>query len=89
VPRTEPGALLESDAEACAQALAMIRDQRVRARDGTWVPVRAQTLCLHGDGPHALDFARSIQAALSSERIAVTRASCLNAGHPKAARACC
>jgi len=49
----------------------MVREQRVKAIDGTWVPIRAETVCLHGDGAHALAFARRIRERLGSEGIAV------------------
>jgi UPF0271 protein len=59
VPRTEPGALIDDADVAAAQALRL-------ARDGT-----GETICLHGDGPHALAFARRIRAALEAAGIAV------------------
>ena len=49
----------------------MVRDHRVTAIDGSVVAVNAQTVCLHGDGAHALAFARRIRAALEGEGIAV------------------
>ena len=70
-PRTEPDALLRSEAEVCEQALSMVRDGRVRARDGSWLPVQAETLCLHGDGPHACDFARSIRQMLAAAHVGI------------------
>lgn len=71
VRRGTPGALHEDEEVALAQTLAMVREQRVRAIDGTWVPIRAETVCLHGDGPHALAFARRIRQRLQAEGIAV------------------
>ncbi|QIE30270.1 5-oxoprolinase subunit A (plasmid) [Caballeronia sp. SBC2] len=76
VPRTEPGALLENDAAACEQALGMVRDELVRARDGSWIQVCPDTVCLHGDGPHAVTFAKQICAALDKANIAVRSSSC-------------
>jgi len=52
VPRSEPGSVLTDPAAVAAQALAI-------ARAG-----RADTLCLHGDTPGALDNARAVRAAL-------------------------
>jgi UPF0271 protein len=71
VPRTEPGAIVTDDAEVVARAVAMVRDQSVVAADGTRVPVRADTLCLHGDTPGAARLARRIRAALEAAGIAV------------------
>lgn len=71
VRRGTPGALHEDEEVALAQTLAMVREQRVRAIDGTWVPIRAETVCLHGDGAHALAFARRIRERLEADGIAV------------------
>jgi UPF0271 protein len=71
VPRNEPGALLEDEDDVLERTLGMIRDSRVRAVDGQWVPLNTQTVCLHGDGPHALSFARRIRARLDQEGVIV------------------
>jgi len=71
VPRSEPGALIESEDEMLEHVLSMVRDKRVRTVDGTWVPLNVRTLCLHGDGPHALAFARRLRAVLESNNIDV------------------
>ena len=71
VPRGRPGALIEDEEEALAQTLSLVRDRRVTAIDGSSVPVNAQSVCLHGDGAHALAFARRIRQRLDAEGIAV------------------
>ena len=71
VSRKLPGALIESDAEAIAQTLSLVRDHRVTAVDGSTVSVNAQSVCLHGDGAHALEFAQRIREKLASEGIAI------------------
>jgi UPF0271 protein len=71
VPRSEPGALLDDEETVLARTLEMIREQRVKAVNGAWVPLNAQTICLHGDGPHALAFARRIRTALDEAGIGV------------------
>lgn len=71
VKRGTPGALHEDEDVALNQTLTMVREQRVRAIDGTWVPIRAETVCLHGDGAHALAFARRIRERLGAEGIAI------------------
>jgi len=65
VPRSQPGALIEDTAEAVTRTLRMVRDGAVQAVTGETVPLRAQTICLHGDGPHALAFARALRTALT------------------------
>ncbi|QQX84520.1 5-oxoprolinase subunit PxpA [Cupriavidus necator] len=71
VKRGTPGALHEDEEVALNQTLTMVREKRVRAIDGTWVPIQAETVCLHGDGAHALAFARRIRERLGAEGIAV------------------
>ncbi|OUM01814.1 5-oxoprolinase subunit PxpA [Variovorax sp. JS1663] len=71
VPRSRPEALIEDEAQALAQTLSLVRDHQVRAIDGTVVEVNAQTVCLHGDGAHALAFARRIRERLTGEGIAI------------------
>jgi UPF0271 protein len=71
VPRSQPGALIEDEEQSLAQTLSMVRDRQVTAIDGSTVPLNAQTVCLHGDGAHALEFARRIRDRLQKEGIAV------------------
>lgn len=52
MPRREPGAVLQTEQEVCRQALRLVQDGRV------------DTLCIHGDGPHAVAFARAVRQAL-------------------------
>jgi len=72
VPRTQAGALITDEGKALAQTLEMVRAGRVIAVDGTPANVQADTVCLHGDGEHALQFARRLRAAFSEEGILVS-----------------
>ncbi|EIZ2181180.1 5-oxoprolinase subunit PxpA [Cronobacter sakazakii] len=72
VPRSEPGALIEDDDEAVSRTLMMVQEGRVRSRDGAWATVNAQTVCLHGDGAHALAFARRLREAFDARQIQVS-----------------
>ena len=74
VPRGQPGALVESDAQAIAQTLSMVQQGRVQCLSGEWVNVRAQTVCLHGDGAHALAFAQRLREVFRQQQIAVSAA---------------
>ncbi|MCA1580695.1 MAG: LamB/YcsF family protein [Acidobacteria bacterium] len=71
VPRTERGAVLASADEAAEQALSLARDGRVVTIDGTSIPVRADTLCIHGDTPGAPEFARRIHERFREEGIRI------------------
>jgi len=70
-PRTQPDALINKDEQAVAQALQMVCDAAVTTTDGTVIPVRADTICLHGDGEHAVRFARSIRSALEKKGVTI------------------
>lgn len=70
-PRDQPGALIASEQEAVAQVLTMVRTGHVTATDGTRVPIAADTVCLHGDGTHAVKFARRLRVALEEAGVTV------------------
>jgi UPF0271 protein len=70
-PRSRPDALIHDEEAAVAQVLRMVQEGRVRATDGTDVPIAADTICLHGDGPHAVAFARHLGAELRRAGIAL------------------
>lgn len=71
VPRSQPNAVLQNDAQACQQAVNMVCEGGVQSCDGNWIKVHPRTLCLHGDGHHAVAFARRIRDALSSAGVDV------------------
>ena len=70
-PRSRPDALLTSEADAVAQALRMIREGRVKTTEGHDIAIRADTICLHGDGGHAVEFARGVRSALATAGVNV------------------
>lgn len=71
MPRNQPGALVTSPQAAVGQALMLATEQRVRAANGQLIPLEAQSICLHGDGPHAVSFARNIYNTLSERGILI------------------
>ncbi|GGO04791.1 LamB/YcsF family protein [Saccharibacillus kuerlensis] len=62
-PRSRPDALIVNHAEAIAQVIRMIAEGRVRTTVGEDLAIDADTVCIHGDGPHATEFARQIRSA--------------------------
>jgi UPF0271 protein len=70
-PRDRPGGMIEDAAEAVARALAMIEQGHVTSLSGRRVPVSADTLCLHGDQPGAVAFAKAIRKAFADKGITV------------------
>lgn len=72
MPRSQPGAVLHNPAEAAAQALQIARERSVTAAGGARVALEAQTLCLHGDTPGAVEIARAVRSALEAAGIEIT-----------------
>jgi len=70
-PRGSPGAMIEDAALAAQRAVSMVEDGYVTALSGVRVPVSPDTLCLHGDQPGAVAFARAIRKTFSERGIAV------------------
>ena len=70
-PRSKPGAMITDVNQSIEQVLRMVKQSKVIAQDGTAVTVKADTLCLHGDQPDAVEFAMVIRAALKEHDIAV------------------
>ena len=60
-PRSQPGALLEHEADSRRQVYEMVVHGRVSAVNGERIPICAETICLHGDGAHAVTFARMVR----------------------------
>jgi UPF0271 protein len=71
VPRTRPDALLHNPEEAANRVYGMLRENKVQAIDGSEVQVEADTICVHGDTPGAVGFARELRLALHQMGIVV------------------
>lgn len=69
--RSLPGALLEDANDVAKQVLQMVNKKTVTAITGKEVPVTAETICIHGDGEHALEFAQTIYENLKSHSIEI------------------
>jgi UPF0271 protein len=69
--RSESGALIDETEKACAQVLEMILTQTVTAQNGDKVSLKAETICIHGDGERALEFAGAIRQKLIEHEIAI------------------
>jgi len=70
-PRSQPNALITDSELAINQVLLMIKGQKILSINNNWIPLKADTVCLHGDGPHALTFARLLISRLSKEGIEI------------------
>ena len=79
-PRRQPDALITEASVAIAQVLRMVQSGVVRTQQGQEVAIRADTVCLHGDGAHALEFAQRLNQELRAASVH------LQAGAPAAAK---
>ncbi|WP_329548818.1 MULTISPECIES: 5-oxoprolinase subunit PxpA [unclassified Streptomyces] len=71
VPRSQDGAVI-TDADAVLErSLGLARFGVVTSHSGERIPVRARSLCLHGDTPGAVDMARRVRAGLESSGVRV------------------
>ena len=70
-PRTLPDALITEQSKSVAQALQMVTSGNVTALSGEVVDLEADTICIHGDGEHALEFAVALRAAFEERSIEV------------------
>ena len=70
-PRSRPDALISDRKAAVAQALRMVTEGKVHATDGADVAIRADTICVHGDGPDAVAIARELRDALTAAGVDV------------------
>jgi UPF0271 protein len=75
-PRTEPHALIDDPAQTLRQVLKMVTAGRVDVytKDGApsgEVTLAAETVCLHGDGDHAAEFAEMIHDSLSTAGVLI------------------
>ncbi len=69
--RSQSNALISDNETAAAQVLQMIETQTVRAANGETIAIKAETVCIHGDGEHALEFAARIKRILTENTIAI------------------
>jgi UPF0271 protein len=70
-PRSQSNALITDEEQSIHQVLMMVKQQEVISVNQKIIPLKAQTLCLHGDGVHAVDFARIINQTLKQENISI------------------
>ncbi len=76
VSRLQPNALLPTAEAAAEQVLEMVTNGRVRSVAETWVPLRSDSICLHGDNIKAVEFAHCLRSALT--QAGLTLRSCWN-----------
>jgi UPF0271 protein len=71
IPRERPGAVIEDVTDAVNQATRIVKEQTLRTREGTDIPVVARSLCVHGDNPRALALLGALRQGLESAGIQI------------------
>lgn len=65
-PRSQPGACHRDLQSICKQAIRLVEQQSVLSIDNVEVPIKADTLCIHGDGALAVDVAKALYQQLKT-----------------------
>ncbi|WP_174732434.1 LamB/YcsF family protein [Mesobacillus harenae] len=71
--RREANALIKDPKTAVSQVIRMVKEEKVTSLQGSDVSIKADTICIHGDGESALDFARYIRSSLQDAGIKVAK----------------
>ncbi|RFU71398.1 LamB/YcsF family protein [Peribacillus saganii] len=72
-PRRESNALIKEHDSAISQVIKVVKEGKIRSLQGTDVKIKADTVCIHGDGESALEFARYISEALTDAGIKIAK----------------
>ncbi|TQM57627.1 LamB/YcsF family protein [Klugiella xanthotipulae] len=65
VSRREPGSVLHDAEEVARRMVRLVTEGTVTAIDGSVVPMSAESICVHGDSPGAVEMATRVRAALA------------------------
>jgi len=68
-PRTSADAMITETKTAIQQVIKMVEKQEVKSTSDNWIKMPVKTICIHGDGKHAVDFAKTIHQALKENNI--------------------
>lgn len=71
VARTKPGAMITDEELAVLRVVRMVKEGKVESVTGKDIPIRADSICVHGDGEKAVAFVRKIRAALLAEGVEI------------------
>ncbi len=71
IPRTVPGAVFTDPEVVVQRAMDLVHNNVLFAVDGTPLRIVADSLCLHGDGEHSIEFAKAVRRGLEAEGIDV------------------
>jgi UPF0271 protein len=73
-PRYLEHAMIHEVEEACKQVLKIVQKYQVNTIQGNPIEIEADTICIHGDGENAVEFAKAIYRSLKNNQIEITQA---------------
>ncbi|MDU5324462.1 MAG: 5-oxoprolinase subunit PxpA, partial [Peptoniphilus harei] len=71
VNRSLPGAFVKDPKEAIPRVVKMIKENKVVTANGKEIDIVADSICVHGDNPEALEFVKNIREGLKAEGIEI------------------
>jgi UPF0271 protein len=75
-PRSQPGAMIHDPTEALARIIEIVESKRLTATDGSHLSVEIDSICVHGDSPHAVSMARLLREGLTAAGYAIRSSLC-------------
>lgn len=76
VPRSQPGAVLHDPLQVADRVTLMVKEGQVKAVDGNIVALKADTICVHGDTPEALQHVQALRQSLTAAGIEIKGMGC-------------
>jgi UPF0271 protein len=71
VPRGQPGAMIDDPTEAASRALVMVQEGAIITATGKQLKTSIDSICVHGDSPHATETALRVRKALEAAGITI------------------
>ena len=71
VSRSKPGSMITDEDEAVARVVRMVTEGKVASITGKDISLKADSICVHGDGPKAVAFSAKIRAALEERGVEI------------------
>ncbi len=70
-PRNQAGAMITDEEMSVHQVIRMVKEGLVKSQQDVDIPIQADTICIHGDGAHAVAFAKKIRSQFEASAIKV------------------
>ena len=71
VSRKLPGAMIKDRDLAIRRVVRMVKEGQVTTINGNEIAIRADSICVHGDNPKALEFVKNIRETLITEGVEI------------------